>query len=685
MLLGGRRGQTAIRIEGRPYTTIETNLVKRMIEVVLADAELAFRPLSPVKFNIDRLETNPRFAAISRPANAAILVRLRIDMEDRGGNIELLLPYATIEPIRDVLLQMFMGEKFGRDPTWEGHLATEIGQAEIAVDAVLYEAKLPLKQIMKLDVGDTLMLEMKSDAPVIVRCGDVTLTEGRMGRVGDRVAVRVPSRCASRARPSPCSKWRAAPATRWRHKVSNGIGMMIESLVAILLVLTIGYCMMLNRRLKLLKADEQSLRATISELVTATEIAERAIAGLKVTVHECDMGLGERLQRAEASPARSIGGSPPARTCCIACRRSSSPAGRPKRRSRRTTTPRRSPPPRKPSPSGCAPRCTVSRHDELYSRSASHSDRADRQRLPAGVEGGRSVARRRLAHCRRRHAEDGTTPRSSAPPRSSRMPSRRSCRGRSRCSTSPTAAARPRAPVVASLPADRTNLDITGSVPAETADKDKQAKPTRSPTQNRRRPSRRRTVIPTEPGQPSGAERAILERLQERRQELDTRARELDIRESLIKAAEKRMDAQLAELKAIEARITVATQQKDDAEAARLKGLVTMYENMKPRDAAKIFDRLDAGVLLDVASKINPRNMAEILAQMSPDAAQRLTVELASQAQQVKQSGSPGDLPKDPGPAGRALDDKPPQEPHRRFANAVSTVRRACSSASGFF
>jgi flagellar motor switch protein FliM len=191
VLLGGRRGQTAVRIEGRPYTTIETNLVKRMIEVVLADAELAFKPLSPVKFNIDRLETNPRFAAISRPANAAILVRLRIDMEDRGGTIELLLPYATIEPIREVLLQMFMGEKFGRDPTWEGHLATEIGQAEIAVSAVLYEAPLPLRQIMELDVGDTLMLDLKSDATVIVRCGDTMLTEGRMGRVGDRVAVRV--------------------------------------------------------------------------------------------------------------------------------------------------------------------------------------------------------------------------------------------------------------------------------------------------------------------------------------------------------------------------------------------------------------------------------------------------------------------------------------------------------------
>src|SRR5215831_14874606 len=191
VLLGGRRGQTAIRVEGRPYTTIESNLVKRMIEVVLADAELAFKPLSPVKFNIDRLETNPRFAAISRPANAAILVRLRIDMEDRGGTIELLLPYATIEPIRAVLLQMFMGEKFGRDPIWEGHLATEIAQAEIAVDAVLYEAKLPLKQMMKLEVGDTLLLEIRPESLVTVRCGDVTLTEGRMGRVGDRVSVRV--------------------------------------------------------------------------------------------------------------------------------------------------------------------------------------------------------------------------------------------------------------------------------------------------------------------------------------------------------------------------------------------------------------------------------------------------------------------------------------------------------------
>jgi Domain of unknown function (DUF6468) len=81
--------------------------------------------------------------------------------------------------------------------------------------------------------------------------------------------------------------------------VNDGLGMIIEMLVAILLVLTIGYCMMLNRRLKLLRADEDALRVTIAELITATEIAERAIAGLKVTAQDCEAGLGERLSRGE--------------------------------------------------------------------------------------------------------------------------------------------------------------------------------------------------------------------------------------------------------------------------------------------------------------------------------------------------------------------------------------------------
>jgi flagellar motility protein MotE (MotC chaperone) len=153
-------------------------------------------------------------------------------------------------------------------------------------------------------------------------------------------------------------------------------------------------------------------------------------------------------------------------------------------------------------------------------------------------------------------------------------------------------------------------------------------------------------VIPLEGAAlPSGAERAILERLQQRREELDARARELDIRENMIKAAEQRIDAHLAEIKEVESRIKVETGQKDEAEAARFKGLITLYENMKARDAAKIFNRLDMEVLLKVAAQINPRTMADIMAQMSPDVAERLTVELASKAQGPAKN-NPAELPK---------------------------------------
>ena len=191
VLLGGRRGAAAMRIEGRPYTTIERMLVQRLVEVVLSDCQAAFEPLTRVSFKLDRLETNPRFAAIGRPANAAILVKLRIDMEDRGGRLELLLPYATLEPIRKMLLQQFMGEKFGRDQIWESHLATELWTTQVEIRAVLEEQQMDLRRVLSLQVGDTLMLSATPDSPVHIKAGAVSLTHGRMGRRNQSIAVRV--------------------------------------------------------------------------------------------------------------------------------------------------------------------------------------------------------------------------------------------------------------------------------------------------------------------------------------------------------------------------------------------------------------------------------------------------------------------------------------------------------------
>jgi flagellar motility protein MotE (MotC chaperone) len=163
-------------------------------------------------------------------------------------------------------------------------------------------------------------------------------------------------------------------------------------------------------------------------------------------------------------------------------------------------------------------------------------------------------------------------------------------------------------------------------------------------------------VVYPDQGQPvSASERAILERLQSRRQELEARAREIDIRESLLKAAEKRIESRVEELKAVESRISTATEQKSAADAARFKGIITMYEGMKPKDAAKVFDRLEMSVLFEIASQVAPRKMSDILGLMSPEAAERLTVELARRAGSDR-SASAADLPKI---EGKVLPQKP--------------------------
>jgi flagellar motility protein MotE (MotC chaperone) len=199
-------------------------------------------------------------------------------------------------------------------------------------------------------------------------------------------------------------------------------------------------------------------------------------------------------------------------------------------------------------------------------------------------------------------------------------------------------------------PSSPPSLDITGAVGAAPvpASEEKPAEaPAKKPApQEPPPPGVNGTAVPLDLDHPvSPAERAILESLQKRRTELDARARELDMREDLVKAAERRLEGRIAELKDLESHIDAELGQKDEAEAARFKNVVTMYENMKAKDAAKIFDGLDIKVLLDVAKAINPRRMSDILALMQPDNAQRLTIELATHSNAPEQPQT-ADLPK---------------------------------------
>lgn len=191
VLLGGRKGTPAIRVEGRPYTTIETKLVEKMVQVTLGDLSSAFDPLSPVSFSLDRMETNPRFATITQSNNACVLARLRVDMGDRGGRVEVLIPYATLEPIRELLLQMFMGEKFGRDSIWENHLTQELHKTDIQLQAILGEKVMSLGEMLNWKVGTRILFNTRTEDDLELRCGHFPMFRGPVGQKQEHIAVRI--------------------------------------------------------------------------------------------------------------------------------------------------------------------------------------------------------------------------------------------------------------------------------------------------------------------------------------------------------------------------------------------------------------------------------------------------------------------------------------------------------------
>lgn len=190
-LLGGRKGNGPMRIEGRAFTSIETMLVSKVVQLALDDLATAFEAIEPVHMEVERIETSPRFAAIAGPTNIAAVATFRVDMEGRGGKFDVLLPYATIEPVRAKLLQRFMGEKLGRDRIWEAHMAAELYNTGVSVDVVLGERKMRVEDVMNLKVGQTIPLNRGPDDPLEVHCGGVPLGHAQIGQRCNNIAIRM--------------------------------------------------------------------------------------------------------------------------------------------------------------------------------------------------------------------------------------------------------------------------------------------------------------------------------------------------------------------------------------------------------------------------------------------------------------------------------------------------------------
>lgn len=199
-LLGGRRGAAPLVIDGRGFTSIETGLVSRMLSLALSDMSAALAPITPNTMKLERIENSPRFAAIAAPTNICAVATFRVDMEGRGGKFSILLPYATIEPVRHQLGQRFMGDKGAGDDVWETHMASEIRNTDVAVDVVLGEQPLTLHEVRNFEVGQTIALHRSPDDALDLKCGGVTVGRAHLGQRRNNIAIRLLTDIAKESR-----------------------------------------------------------------------------------------------------------------------------------------------------------------------------------------------------------------------------------------------------------------------------------------------------------------------------------------------------------------------------------------------------------------------------------------------------------------------------------------------------
>jgi flagellar motor switch protein FliM len=196
LLLGGRQAQVPAT-GSRQVTAIERTLTERLVRLLLTDLQTAFQPVVDLRFRLERIETSPRFAGITREGNGVLVSALGLEVDGRGGKLDLVLPQASIEPLREMLRQNYPGDRFGRDPLWEEHLTEQLMASHIQLSAILDEPTVGLGSLMGWKVGSTLPLDATPNSSVKVYCGKSAVFKGSMGRHDDRVVVRIDGRIES--------------------------------------------------------------------------------------------------------------------------------------------------------------------------------------------------------------------------------------------------------------------------------------------------------------------------------------------------------------------------------------------------------------------------------------------------------------------------------------------------------
>lgn len=191
ILFGGRKIAPSLKVEGRPYTSIEQSIIHSLTETLLDDLSSSFDVMTPVNFQLDRLESNYKFATICRPEDGIFTLTLNINMDSRAGKIDFVFPYSTLEPVKKLLSKSFMGEKGNKDPSWLRHFEKEIANAQIDVEVLVNSTYSKVGEVLSLDVGQTIMLNKTADENVDIRVSGLKCSKGSLGKMNGNLAIQL--------------------------------------------------------------------------------------------------------------------------------------------------------------------------------------------------------------------------------------------------------------------------------------------------------------------------------------------------------------------------------------------------------------------------------------------------------------------------------------------------------------
>lgn len=191
LLLGGRRGGTALVRDGHNFTQIEIGLVRKVVEIMAADLTSAMAPVADVDFALARIETTPRFAAIAQDASVCSLAKFTVAIDERGGRAAILFPHATLEPVQKIMRREFISEAGAGEQNWITHLSAGVAAANVELMAVAGHKNMTISELSELRCGDTLVFSGFGGASADLVAGALKLACADVGRAGARIALRL--------------------------------------------------------------------------------------------------------------------------------------------------------------------------------------------------------------------------------------------------------------------------------------------------------------------------------------------------------------------------------------------------------------------------------------------------------------------------------------------------------------